>query len=56
VYSGTKTYTTIESLKAAINAAWVGIQGNEKLRQKLVSSMPNRLAEVVAKKGGWIAY
>ena len=56
VYSGTKTYTSVESLTAAIKAAWVGIQANERLRQKLVSSMPSRLSEVVANKGGLIAY
>jgi hypothetical protein len=56
VYSGTKTYTSVESLTAAIKAAWVGIQANERLRQKLESSMPSRLSEVVANKGGLIAY
>lgn len=56
VYSGTTTYTNIESLKAAIRAAWAGIQANKGLRRKLVSSMSDRLAEVVAKKGRWISY
>ncbi len=56
VYGGTKTYTSVESLQTAIKAAWVGIQANKGLRQNLVNSMPNRLAEVVKKKGGWIAY
>ncbi len=56
VYGGTKTYASVESLQTAIKAAWVGIQANKGLRQKLVNSMPNRLAEVVKKKGGWIAY
>lgn len=56
VYSGTKTYTSVESLVAAIKAAWAGIQANTQLRKKLVNSMPDRLAELVANKGGWIAY
>lgn len=56
VYSGNKTYTSVESLQAAIKAAWVDIQENNKLRRKLVSSMPKRLAEVVAQKGGAISY
>lgn len=56
VYGGTTTYTRVESLKAAIQASWVGIQQRRGLRRKLVSSMPDRLEEVVANKGGWIAY
>jgi hypothetical protein len=56
VYSGTTTYTSVESLKAAILASWAGIQQKRGLRRKLVGSMPDRLTEVVAKKGDWIAY
>jgi len=56
VYGGTTTYTSVESLKAAIQAAWVVIQQKRGLRRKLVGSMPDRLAQVVANKGGWIAY
>ncbi len=56
VYSGTKTYTSVESLQIAVKAAWAGVQANDSLRQKLVGSMPDRLTSVVARKGGLIAY
>lgn len=56
VYSATKTYTKEECLKTAIRAAWAEVQQDSELRRKLVSSTPERLSQVVARKGDWISY
>jgi hypothetical protein len=56
VYGATGTYTKEKCLETAITAAWAEVQQNTELRRKLVGSMPERLAQVVARKGDWISY
>jgi hypothetical protein len=51
--TGTMTYTNVESLLAAIEAAWATIRANRGLRQSLVNSMTGRLQQVVERKGHW---
>jgi hypothetical protein len=53
VFTGTMTYTNVESLLAAIEAAWAAIRANRGLRQSLVNSMTGRLQQVIERKGDW---
>jgi hypothetical protein len=51
VYADTTSYDSLESLSAAIEAAWAAIQQDRGLRANLVGSMGDRLRQVVERKG-----
>jgi hypothetical protein len=54
VYPQNKTYTSIKTLREAIEAAWGEIRTDVELCRNLIDSMPNRLQQVVRAKGGLI--
>lgn len=51
IFEGLKTYNSVESLVAAVQAAWDRVQLDSRLRRRLVGSMPERLRAVTAAKG-----
>jgi hypothetical protein len=51
VYPKTKTYNTVDELLTAIREAWANVQSDKELRYNLVTSMDERLKQVVALKG-----
>lgn len=54
IYANNKQYQTVQELKEAIQQAWDSID-NETI-QKLVQSMPNRILQVIERKGGVTDY
>lgn len=54
IYADSRQYNTVADLKQAILVAWNRL--DVQVLQKLVSSMPHRLCEVIAKKGGCTNY
>lgn len=56
VFPQNKTYSSTEALVTAIRHAWQHLQADRVLRCALIDSMPNRLGQVVDKKGAWTKY
>lgn len=51
IFEGTKTYSSAESLVAAVQAAWDRVQLDRGLRRQLMGIMPERLQAVIKAKG-----
>lgn len=50
IYAENKQYQRVSDLKAAVIEAWSSI--GQDLRNNLIQSMPNRIFELIQKKGG----
>lgn len=56
VYGGNKVYQDRGTLARAVKEAWATIQSDVQLRQSLIDSMPDRVAEVKRRKGHFAHY
>lgn len=52
VFDGMNSYSSVDALHAAVNAAWASVQRDTALRANLVDSMARRLTAVVDRNGG----
>ena len=52
----TEQERTAETLMAHVNRVWEGYRNRPHLVRNIVSSMPERLREVIEKQGGWTHY
>ena len=54
LYAENRQFETVQDLRVAVQEAWNHVAGET--REKLVESMPNRIFELISRKGGVTYY